>query len=228
MPRTLVPAEQVFQIGQSIKIQRPGYDQEIVGILNEIGQLYIGIAIDNMTNAAYANAPEVDTPLLLCIAAPSCLYLAKSAFRGVAPLPDKIWFVNKPDAAERQQLREYIRIPALLPIHLKTQNVYGTFNNATETTTLDISGGGLCFAASSPLPVASKISLVITDLPGFDAFPVEGKIIRCTEVITDLGHTVYHIGVSFDGYLSSPLQARLLRAITTIQRQALSRGMGIK
>ncbi|MBQ7514907.1 MAG: PilZ domain-containing protein [Schwartzia sp.] len=228
MSQQLIPAETVLRPGVTVKVQAAGSDTVHEGVLEEIGKLFIVVALDDMPMEDYINAPEPETRIELRIIADSALYLAAGGYRGNAPLPRQMWFIDRPDFVVRQQQREYVRVPALLPIRVRTKNIYGTFNDAQETTSLDISGGGLCFANEAPLTVPMTIGLIIEDLPGLETFPITADAVRCQTVINNTGNTVYHVGVTFEPYLSRPLRARLLHAITALQRAALSRGMGIK
>ena len=228
MENALIPAETILRPGLAVKLQAAGSDAVHESVLAELGQLYIGLAVEAMTVSDYVNAPPPQTRFDLRIVADGGLYLATGGYRSNAPLPQKVWYVDRPEFLIRQQQREYVRVPALLPIRIKTKNIYGTFNDARETTSLDISGGGLCFANDEPLAVPMTIGLIIEDLPGLATFPITADAVRCLPVINNTGNTVFHIGVTFEPYLSRPLRARLLRAITALQRTALARGLGIK
>ncbi len=228
MDTPLIPAEDILQTGLAVKLQVAGAEPVYTGVLEDSGDQYLAIALDELPPEVYANAPAPDARIELRIAAGGGLYLAACGFRSCAPLPRQVWFVDRPAFVVRQQQREYVRVPALLPIRVKTKNIYGTFNDARETTSLDISGGGLCFANEEPLAVPMTIGLIIEDLPGLETFPIAADAVRCQAVVNNTGNTVYHVGVTFEPYLSRPLRARLLRAIAALQRTALSRGMGIK
>ncbi len=228
MSQQLIPAEAVLRPGVTVKVQAAGSETAYEGVLEETGKLFLAIALDDMPLEDYVNAPAPETRIGLRIVADAALYLAAGGYRGNAPLPRQMWFVDRPEFVVRQQQREYVRVPALLPIRVRTKNIYGTFNDAQETTSLDISGSGLCFANEEPLTVPMTIGLIIEDLPGLETFPITADAVRCQTVVNDFGNTVYHVGVTFEPYLSRPLRTRLLHTITALQRAALSRGMGIK
>lgn len=219
----LVKAAPILTVGQKMRLHAAGSEHAYKGVLQEIGELYIAAAIE-ISPEDYINAPLVDTPVEVHLAGRNCLYLTTCAYRGNAPLPAQIWYVKKPDTLERQQQREFVRVPVPLPLRVKTINIYGGYKDARETVSVDISGNGLCFVSEQDIPVPSMVQLLIEDLPGMDELPISADAVRCMPVKVPAG-CVYHVGVCFENYLSRPVRTHLLHAINVLQRQVLHKGI---
>lgn len=218
-------ATDILRIGQRIVLTTPHYKQPIEGELVEIGVLYLGIAVNALTQDEYISAPVTGSPINVKVYDRDGLYQTTLNYRGNTLLPKKMFYIDKPEAFERQQHRQYVRIPVNLPIHYITRNIYNGFNDPKDSTLVNISGNGLCFISDTEIMCPSTISIIIEDLPNMGKLPISADVVRCQEIVTPLDNTIYHVGVSFEDYLTRADRSRLLRALTVLQRSHLQKGL---
>ena len=219
-----VEAANVLRIGQRIVLTTSQYENPIEAELGEIGALYLGIKVDSLTQDEYINAPVTDSPVTIKLFDRDGFFESNLKYRGNTLLPQKMFYIDKPEFFMRQQHRQYVRVPASLPIHYRTRNIYNGFNDPKDSTLVDISGNGLCFISDTEVLCPSTISIIISGLPKINAFPISADVVRCQPVEVPSG-TVYHVGVYFDDYISRADRSRLLRALTALQRKHIQKGM---
>lgn len=155
-----------------------------------------------------------------------CTYRFSSVFCASSPLPDHIWYMELPAEVERQQKRDFVRVPVPLPMQVTLPNLYGGKNKAKDTTLVDISGNGVSFVWKEPLEDGMEIEIAIPDLPAVGELKTTAVVMRSLDR-TALATPVYHIGAHFAAYLDKRQQNQLVRCIFLLQRKYLERGLGI-
>lgn len=223
-PDGSVPGEALFRLGQRMVLRIPHYEDPIEGRLFEIGVLYIAVEIPDFPIDDYINAPPADEPLTVNVFEKVGIYEAPSKYRSNALLPEKIFYIDKPECFRRQQQRAFVRVPAPLPIRYRTENIYSAYQKSYASTLIDISGSGLCFVSDKEIPVTATISLQIEELPILGKLSLIADVIRCREIKVPAG-VIYHVGVCFEDYITRPDHNRLMRAISSLQRNHLRQGL---
>ncbi len=122
----------------------------------------------------------------------NCAYLFKTRLiryiEGFVPL----WVVAMPEEIQRNQLRNFVR----LPIHVEATIVLLTEGNEGEpisTITRNISGSGVGVVLKEPLPLGSKVKVV---LPlDYDVVEAEGEVVRV--VAPEPTYDKHAVGINF-------------------------------
>ena len=225
MPNETLAAKEVLQAGQAIRLYPANSGTIRLGKITETAPDCLSVTM-TMTPAEYLNAPESNATFQCAVTGDNCVYRFPAIFHGSAPLPDLIWYISSPAEIERQQNRRFVRVPIPLPIRVKLTNIYGSFNNAMETTLVDISGNGVCFVSKKPAETGSKIAIEIPDLPVLGTLHTTAVVKRCAavEVLTSC---VYHIGAYLEDDMDKNTQNKLIRCVFQLQRKYLEKGMGI-
>ena len=229
MTSELMSGAEVLALQQVVHLHMPGQEMKVIGKLSEIGEEFDFLAIDvELETPDYVNSPLQGTELSCAAQGDNCVYRFTSKFRSSAALPEKKWYLDFPEQVERQQLREFVRVPMPLELGLKVRlpNGLGSLRSAKEMTICDISGSGICFASDHEAPVGSQVSVFIEDLPGFGPLKTLATVRRCTQ-IRFLNHYVYHIGAHMEGNISEKQQDRLVRALFQLQQKYLKKGVGV-
>ncbi len=218
-------AEDVLHPGQYFRLQTVIQDVpvEFSGRLQEIACRYLAVMLDIET-ADFLNAPAAGEEIACAAAGDGCVYRFAAGFRGSARLPVRMWFLDRPETVSRIHMRRYVRVPIDLPLRVRLSGAHGSLRNAEEATLVDISGGGLCFASTDEVMLASHIAVDIPHLPRYGRLAAIARVKRCTPVMTPLGR-VYHVGASLEEGLSVREQERLIQSVFELQRSYLQRGL---
>lgn len=214
----------ILSSGQWLVLDSPHYEHPIECILKDINDDILALDVSDMPRDEYVSAPLFDSKITIYATNKSGHFEARVKFRSSAPLPETVFYIERPPVMERSQLREFVRVSEPLPVRYKTRNIYQGFNDTKESCLVNISGNGLCFVAQQEIPCPSKIALQIFDLPEMNILTTNADVIRCRPVPIP-GGKIYHVGVFFGDYISNPDHTRLLRSLATLQRQHLSKGI---
>ena len=179
-----------------------------------------------MTDAEYAHGPESGAPFHCAMPSEKCTYRFSSFFCASSPLPDRIWYMELPAEVERQQKRDFVRVPAPFPMDLVLPNLYGGMNMPKETTLVDLSGSGASFVWTEPLEQGMEIEITIPDLPAIGELKTKAVVMRSIDR-TALATPIFQIGAHFAVHLEKRRQNQLVRCIFLLQRKYLERGLGI-
>ena len=218
-------AEDVLHPGQYFRLQTVAQDEsvEFAGRLQEIACRYLAVALD-VAPEAFLSAPAAGAEVACAAAGDGCVYRFAVGFRGCSRLPQRLWFLDRPETVSRIQMRRYVRVPIDLPLSVRLPGDHGSLHDAEEAALIDISGGGLCFASAAEVMLAARIAVDIPHLPLYGRLAALARVKRCTPVETPTGR-VYHIGVSFEEGLSAREQERLIQSVFALQRSYLQRGL---
>ncbi|MBO5589385.1 MAG: PilZ domain-containing protein, partial [Anaerovibrio sp.] len=152
-----------------------------------------------------------------------CFYLFRAVFmdKGIENIP--VWYISRPEEVEKAQNREFVRVKATLPVVVRPVNQEGALEEMVVTSSVDISGGGVCFAFKRPLPVDTKVAIELDDIPDVGLLKLMCRVARCAEIDVN-GEKVYHIGTEFLS-IDRNVQNRLIRYIFHLQRKGLAKGI---
>jgi hypothetical protein len=107
------------------------------------------------------------------------------------------------------QRRDWVRVEAAVPVKVVVTEPGGT---AFETTTVNVSGGGLLLRDPAGLEVGAVVCIEIVPEPGATPIPIAGRVVRRAAA----GLT----GVSIE-HVEREDERRLVRFITARERQAM-------
>jgi c-di-GMP-binding flagellar brake protein YcgR len=145
------------------------------------------------------------------------------------PLP--IMIVEKPVEAERSQRRSWVRVDINLPIKFRVwptdvkgheNKGYENLSDYIETTTIDISGGGLMLLTDELLKQGDLLEIVL-EAAGIGPLKIKSKVmqIRSTPPSAKKG---YFIGVIFIDIREGE-RDRIVRMVFNRQRELIKRGL---
>lgn len=217
--------EEALALEEKIYFLQEGVQKTRRGILKEMTPDRLVVEMQ-MTDAEYAHGPAANAQFHCAMPSEKCTYRFASVFCGSSPLPDHIWYMELPLQVERQQKRDFVRVPVPLPMQVTLPNLYGGKNKAKDTTLVDISGNGASFVWKEPLEAGMEVELSIPDLPAVGELRTTAVVMRSIDR-TALATPVYHIGAYFAAYLDKKQQNQLVRCIFLLQRKYLERGLGI-
>lgn len=225
MPAEIFAPEEVLALEEKIYFWQEGGKKARIGSLKEIAGDRLVVAM-HMTDAEYAHGPEPNASFHCAMPSEKCTYRFSSVFCASSPLPDRIWYMETPAEVERQQKRDFVRVPAPFPMQVVLPNLYGGRNKAKDTTLVDISGNGVSFVWKEPLEGGMEVEVTIPDLPAVGELKTKAVVMRSIDR-TALATPVYHIGAHFAEHIDKKQQNQLVRCIFLLQRKYLERGLGI-
>ena len=179
-----------------------------------------------MTDEEFTHGPKANAPFQCSVPSVGCTYRFSSIFYASSPLPHHLWYMEFPTVVERQQKRDFVRVPAPFPMDLVLPNLYGGMNMPKETTLVDLSGSGASFVWTEPLEHGMEIEITIPDLPAIGELKTKAVVMRSIDR-TALATPIFQIGAHFAAHLEKRRQNQLVRCIFLLQRKYLERGLGI-
>ena len=217
--------EETLEIDSKIYLLEEGKTKVKIARLKEItlDRLILEMM---MTDEAYAHGPGTNAKFRGAAPSDKCTYRFESTFCGSSPLPDHLWFMERPAFVVRQQKRDFVRVPSPIPMHVTFFNDYGGKNKAKATTLVDISGNGAAFVWKEEIENGTELEIEVPDLPVIGTLQTKAVVMRSIDR-TALATPVYHIGVNFLEYLDRREQHKLVRGVFLLQRKYLERGLGI-
>ncbi|WP_037325641.1 flagellar brake protein [Anaerovibrio sp. RM50] len=167
--------------------------------------------------------PETGTSIICKVIDERCFYIFRGVFmdKGIENIP--VWYISKPEDVEKAQHREFVRVKATLPVVVRPVDKEGALEQMVLTSTVDLSGGGICVAFKRPLAVDSKIAIELDDIPNIGLLQLMCRVARCAEIDVN-GEKVYHIGTEFLS-IDRNVQNRLIKFIFDLQRRGLAKGI---
>ncbi|ORT99193.1 Flagellar protein [Anaerovibrio sp. JC8] len=129
-----------------------------------------------------------------------------------------VWHTDKPLKVQKIQHREFVRMKIEQPLVVHLVDEEDTKESMLFTTTVDLSGGGICFLLDKPLEVGKQISVELDDIPGIGLFRSTASVVRYAE-FEDNGNIGYHIGAKFTR-LNPKIQDKIVNFIFDLQRKA--------
>ena len=112
--------------------------------------------------------------------------------RQLMPLP--VWIVARPDSVVKVQQRSFVRMPMVLPAHVVIKGKQGEEPERLETTTRDISGGGMELVLEKRLAYGTRIQVVMK-LPGMGAVAAVGEVARINKPLEE--REIFWTGIRF-------------------------------
>jgi len=225
MTTETMPASDVLHEEQIIHVTTTNEDYrlDLHGIITEISLRYLAVRIDCDPDV-FLDVPAADILLDCTVIGNGCIYRFTSTFRSSSMIEDMTWYLSRPVTVNRIQMRRFVRVPVSLPMLVKLPGCYGNLRNATITTLIDLSGGGLCFACNEEVPLQSRVAIAIPGLPLYGTLKADALVERCTPITVPTG-TIYHVGVSLEGRLSPREQDKLVQSVFYLQRDYLKKGL---
>lgn len=224
MDGKFIAADTILLPNQWVVIHSPHYPHPVESLITKIDDATLSASVDDLSHEEYVASPVRDSIVTIKLSNKSGHFETDVKYLGNSPLPQKIFFLERPTWLRHSQMREFVRIPATLSLIYKTRNIYNGFNNAKKTCLINISGNGLCFVTDKAINRSSTMSILIYGLPGIESLSLWADVIRCRQVTVPYG-TVYQIGVCFQNYISRSQHTQLLHSLTTMQRKYLNKGI---
>ncbi len=131
--------------------------------------------------------------------------------------------ITLPDKVNRTQRRNYVRIDVRLPLeYYRLKDGLATNFTNYQTTTKDISGGGLRFTSDFLIALGTELETII-DIPGQGKINAIAQVVRC--IPTGRGNVVkYSIGVEFT-LIEKKDRERIIRYLFEHQRELRKKGL---
>lgn len=219
MAGEMVQAGKVLKIGQRVEFDAEDgigrYTSRIEDILSD--RLVVAMPIDEKRRPVL---PEPDTRVYGRIITDKCVYRFFSIYKERLAEPIPVWRITKPELVERWQRRRFVRVPARLVLIVQIVNPEGQLEPSVKTTSVDISGNGICFTYPSRVHIGSRAVLDIESLPDIGNLQITGRVTKCVPVEVPTA-VIYHVGVEFE-HMEPSVQNKLVRFIFELQRKLLT------
>ena len=217
-----VKADSVLKLGQRIEISFPGDTRAFASRLEDIksSSIVLAMPLDEKKRPMIIDAGTSMT----CKAFDGrCYYRFPTVFQysGTENIP--VWFVDRPVDVQKIQYRAFVRVKSSQALVIRPVREDGSMDQLILTSTIDLSGGGLCFPLYRPLEIGSKVSVELDNIPEVGLIQLMSRVARCIEVDVK-GEKVYQIGVQFLS-ISRSVQNKLVRFIFDLQRDGLAKGI---
>nr|WP_255319485.1 PilZ domain-containing protein [Dendrosporobacter quercicolus] len=107
------------------------------------------------------------------------------------PIP--VWLVSRPADIKKIQQRAFVRLDSSMPV--RWQFLTETEDDPLISSTIrDISGGGVRIITKNPVPLGSKLKVMI-DLPGIGPLELSSEVVRIDQPQADL--PIFWVGTKF-------------------------------
>lgn len=159
--------------------------------VEEITKNYMVIAMP--MSKGYPIFLQAGEPFFGKIMLNSSAYRFKSNFLDKKMHPIPIWKIAIPYDIEKVQMREFVRIEAMLPVSIQFMPIEEN-SQPIHMLTKDISGGGTQIVSKQSIIIGSKLQLNI-DIPDFGMITVSGEVVREDRPQAD--NALYWIGLKF-------------------------------
>ncbi|WP_295918342.1 PilZ domain-containing protein [Anaerovibrio lipolyticus] len=218
----IVKADKVLNFGQRAQVSLMEDTRFYNSRIEDIKDNYMVLAMP-VDDKHRPLIPESGTNVICKVLDERCFYIFRAIFmdKGIENIP--VWYITRPDEVEKAQHREFVRVKATLPVVVRPVNQEGALEEMVVTSSVDISGGGVCFVFKRPLPVDTKVAIELDDIPDVGLLKLMCRVARCAEIDVN-GEKVYHIGTEFLS-IDRNVQNRLIRYIFHLQRKGLAKGI---
>lgn len=222
MKPVYVKANTVLKLGQRIEVSLSYYERPYFSRLEDITEssLVLAMPMDEQQRPLFMTP---GTKICCRAFGEQCYYLFEVEFHNGGEDNIPVCFVSKPDEVEKIQYRDFVRIKTSQALVVRPVNEEGVREPMIITSTIDMSGAGLCFSLYRPLAVGSQVAVEVNEIPGVGLATFMSRVIRCSEVDVR-GEKVYQIGVKFLN-INRTIQNKLINYIFELQRQALAKGV---
>lgn len=138
--------------------------------------------------------------------------------RRLQPIP--LLVVSKPDSFREIQRRRWVRVPVSIPVRFAVHSEEED-TPVYEATTVDISGGGVCFLTRNPVAAGQLLDAQI-DLPNREPVYCQLKVLRLLEKETD-GSVNKAVSEFYD--ISENQRERIIAFVFEKQREWIKKGL---
>jgi c-di-GMP-binding flagellar brake protein YcgR len=218
----VVKADKVLKFGQRAQVSVMDDTRFYNSRIEDIKDNYMVLAMP-VDDKHRPLIPESGTNVICKVIDERCFYIFRAIYmdKGIENIP--VWYITRPDEVEKAQHREFVRVKATLPVVVRPVNKEGALEEMMVTSSVDLSGGGVCFAFKRQLSVDSKVAIELDDIPNIGLLKLMCRVARCAEIDIN-GEKVYHIGTEFLS-IDRNVQNRLIRYIFDLQRRGLAKGI---
>lgn len=224
MAGEILKAGNVLKIGQRVEFYLENDDERYTSRIEDITptQLIVAMPVDSKRRPIIPAAGE---QLYAMAVGDQCRYQFFSIYQDKDAVPIPVWKITRPEIVERHQNRAFVRVLVTLPVKVQAMNDKGGLDPVTETKTVDLSGGGLCFVWPVGIPLGRQAVIELNNIPYVGTMQVMTRIARCVRV-EQSDKAIYHIGVRFLT-LTRPVSNKLVHFIFDLQRKSLAKGIEI-
>lgn len=222
MSGEIIRIESAVKIGQRVEFYLEDNDEKYLSRIEDItpDELIVAMPLDEKRRPII---PAEGENLYGQAVGKQCVYKFFSIYKDKALQPIPVWHISKPPTVEKRQNREFVRVRTALPLKIRLVAEDGSLQQPQITTTVDISGNGICFMLQKPVTVGSSVALEMNSLPEIGTVKIMTEVARCMEIRVSSEH-LYHVGVRFL-HLPRQIQNKLVRFIFDLQRRDLARGV---
>lgn len=218
----IIKAEKVLKIGQRIEFEAGEGHKWYTSRIEDISSDRLAVAMP-MDEKRRPVIPIQGTKTYCRVIGDHCMYRFFAVYEDKAAIPIPVWYIRKPDVVERWQRRQFVRVRTSLAIQVQIIHDEGQMDSSVETTTIDISGNGLCFVYQESVCVGSKVAIEIRGLPDIGNVQIMTTAVKCISLEVPAGR-IYHVGVQFDN-LTRTIQTKLVHFIFDLQRKNLMKSI---
>ncbi len=208
----------VLKLGQQLNISLPDDERPLFSKLENIGdgELVLTVPVDEDKCPARISP---GTSFTCDFFDGCCYYKFAVGFqrRVIENIP--VWYTDKPVKVQKIQHREFVRIKFDNPLVVRLLDDNMAEEEMIFTTSVDLSGGGICFLLDRPLDVGKKITVEISEIPGIGLFNHMATVVRYTELDEKTEERKYHIGAQFTN-IDFKIQDKIINYIFDLQRKA--------
>lgn len=124
--------------------------------------------------------------------------------------------IPPPEAVRRVQRRKFLRVRTKFNCLIEAEGKEGDWDQGSEGTILDISGGGCAIAVPNNF-LRNQLIRITMELPDEGKLQVMGRVIRAVITKTSQGPS-FQISVEFQ-FISEVARAKVIRYVFSVQRQ---------
>lgn len=194
-------AAEKIKIGQRVTIFTMDSDEQYVSSVYDIDKkgIYVSIPFANKHPLILAHGQQVHVKYL----GEDSVYIFKTEALGRKYEQDKLpmYIFRYPKESEitRVQQREFVRVPVMLDIEYAEQVADNELPQYQKVSAVDISGGGIKFAAKEHIGRGTRLllrfSLFVKAKKKSQDFLLSASVVRCQ--LVDEEAKVYHISLKF-------------------------------
>ena len=225
MAGELIKAKDILRIGQRVEFYVEDSDERYTSRIEDITETQI-VAAMPMSRKRVPIIPRQNEKLYALAVGSQCRYRFFTTFQGTGHTDGRIpvWYISRPEAVERHQNREFVRVRVNLPVNVRLVDEEGTIHDPVETRLVDLSGSGACFSLDHAVKVDTKAGLELNGIPGTGAIEVMSRVARCSLIEREDGVRIYHIGVGFENF-SRAVANKVVHYLFTVQRTTIAKGI---
>ncbi len=227
MAGELIKAGSILKIGQRVEVYVGDDDDKYPSRIEDMdgGDLFIAMPVNSK---GVPVIPLTGEKLYVLAVGDQCRYRFFSSYRGRERLDGHlaVWKIACPENVERHQNRQFVRVHVTKKLNVSLIDEEGRRQEPMPTTTVDLSGNGVCFISKVPIRIGCQMGLELYGVDEAAAIDVMGRVVRCTEVDLPHGEKIYHVGAGFE-HLSRVIMNKIVRYLFTVQRKNIAKGINL-